>query len=97
MDAPEEPQTPFSAVTTQTTKLQRVRCDKEGPVVSHTCPLSLTYLPTPQQYQALLDQSTPFVLYRWVGTGVGLFVFFLRVFFAQGWYIGQSSARPSLA
>jgi hypothetical protein len=47
MDAPEEPQTPFSAVTTQTTKLQRVRCDKEGPVVSHTCPLSLTYLPTP--------------------------------------------------
>jgi hypothetical protein len=42
-----------------------------------------------QHYQALLDQSTPFVLYRWVGTGVCLFLFFLRVFFAQGWYIGQ--------
>lgn len=41
-----------------------------------------------QQYQALLDQSTPYVLYRWIGTGVGLFIFFLRVFLAQGWYIG---------
>lgn len=40
-----------------------------------------------RHYQALLDQSTPFVLYRWVGTGVCLFLFFLRVFFAQGWYI----------
>jgi hypothetical protein len=47
--------------------------------------MSLTGL---QQYQALLDQSTPFVLYRWIGTGVALFLFFLRVFFAQGWYIG---------
>jgi hypothetical protein len=42
-----------------------------------------------QQYQALLDQSTPYVLYRWIGTGVALFIFFLRVFLAQGWYIGQ--------
>ncbi|KAI0180499.1 retrieval of early ER protein Rer1 [Hypoxylon sp. FL1284] len=40
-----------------------------------------------RQYQALLDQSTPFVLYRWVGTGVFICVFFLRVFLAQGWYI----------
>ncbi|KAK4138284.1 retrieval of early ER protein Rer1 [Trichocladium antarcticum] len=40
-----------------------------------------------RQYQALLDQSTPYVLYRWIGTGVALFLFFLRVFFAQGWYI----------
>jgi hypothetical protein len=47
-----------------------------------------------QQYQALLDQSTPYVLYRWVGTGAALIVFFLRVFFAQGWYIGWFSLRP---
>lgn len=40
-----------------------------------------------RQYQALLDQSTPYVLYRWVGTGVALVTFFLRVFLAQGWYI----------
>ncbi|KAK4455885.1 retrieval of early ER protein Rer1 [Podospora aff. communis PSN243] len=40
-----------------------------------------------RQYQALLDQSTPHVLYRWVGTVIGLFLFFLRVFMAQGWYI----------
>lgn len=45
----------------------------------------------PQQYQALLDQSTPFVLYRWIGTSVFLLIFFLRVFLAQGWYIGQST------
>jgi len=42
-----------------------------------------------RQYQALLDQSTPYVLYRWIGTGVALFLFFVRIFVAQGWYIGQ--------
>lgn len=62
MDAPEPDQTPFAAVTVQTTKLQR-------------------------KYQALLDQSTPFVLYRWVGTGVTLLFFFVRIFLIQGWYI----------
>jgi len=62
MDAPEPEQTPFAAVTAQTSRLQRY-------------------------YQALLDQSTPFVLYRWVGTGVCMFLFFLRVLLAQGWYI----------
>ncbi|RDA83880.1 hypothetical protein CP532_1212 [Ophiocordyceps camponoti-leonardi (nom. inval.)] len=40
-----------------------------------------------RHYQALLDRSTPFVLYRWVGTGVLLMLFFLRILFAQGWYI----------
>ncbi|PSR94455.1 retrieval of early ER protein Rer1 [Coniella lustricola] len=62
MDAPEPDQTPFSAVTTQTSRLQR-------------------------RYQALLDQSTPYVAYRWVGTGVALLLFFARIFVAQGWYI----------
>ncbi|OAA65922.1 Retrieval of early ER protein Rer1 [Niveomyces insectorum RCEF 264] len=40
-----------------------------------------------RRYQALLDQSTPYVLYRWCGTGAFLVVFFLRILFAQGWYI----------
>ncbi|EPE10164.1 rer1 protein [Ophiostoma piceae UAMH 11346] len=40
-----------------------------------------------QQYQALLDQSTPHVLYRWIGTGAFIVVFFLRILLAQGWYI----------
>lgn len=42
-----------------------------------------------QRYQALLDQSTPYVIYRWVGTGAFLFLFFLRILLAQGWYIGE--------
>ncbi|GAP89614.1 putative RER1 protein [Rosellinia necatrix] len=62
MESTEVDQTPFAAVTAQTSKLQR-------------------------QYQTLLDRSTPYVLYRWVGTAVALSVFFLRVFVAQGWYI----------
>ncbi|OTA61890.1 golgi membrane protein [Hypoxylon sp. EC38] len=62
MDNVEPEQTPFAAVTAQTSKLQR-------------------------QYQALLDQSTPFVLYRWIGTGAFLGVFFIRILLAQGWYI----------
>lgn len=53
-------------------------CDRE--------PVANTYL---QQYQALLDQSTPFVLYRWIGSGIALFVFFLRILLAEGWYIGK--------
>ncbi|KAI1640911.1 RER1 protein [Biscogniauxia mediterranea] len=62
MENIEPEQTPFAAVATQTSRVQR-------------------------QYQALLDQATPFVLYRWVGTAVALAFFFLRVLLAQGWYI----------
>ncbi|KAL6869386.1 hypothetical protein ACO1O0_000711 [Amphichorda felina] len=62
MDAPEAEQTPFEAVTAQTSRLQ-------------------------MKYQALLDQSTPYLLYRWVGTGILLVLFFLRILLAQGWYI----------
>ena len=40
-----------------------------------------------QQYQAYLDKSTPYVTYRWLTTAVLLGVFFLRILFAQGWYI----------
>lgn len=66
MDAPEPEQTPFAAVSAQTSKIQR-------------------------QYQALLDRSTPFVTYRWIGTGVALLLFFARILYAQGWYIGPLS------
>lgn len=43
-----------------------------------------------QQYQAYLDASTPFTTYRWAGTGALLFLFFLRIILAEGWYIGMS-------
>merc|ERR1712000_496716 len=62
MDAPEPDQTPFAAVSAQTSRLQ-------------------------MRYQTLLDKSTPYVTYRWVGT-VALFVIFaLRILLAQGWYV----------
>lgn len=64
MDTAEPEQTPFEAVTAQTSRLSR-------------------------QYQALLDQSTPFLVYRWIGTAAALLCFFLRVLMAQGWYIGS--------
>jgi hypothetical protein len=48
----------------------------------------------PQHYQAYLDASTPYTTYRWVGSGVLLFVFFLRIFLAQGWYIGMTRLNP---
>lgn len=48
----------------------------------------------PQHYQAYLDASTPYTTYRWVGSGVLLFLFFLRIFLAQGWYIGKTSSSP---
>ena len=40
-----------------------------------------------QQYQAYLDASTPYVPQRWAFTAVMLVLFFLRIIFAQGWYI----------
>ncbi|KAF2761149.1 retrieval of early ER protein Rer1 [Pseudovirgaria hyperparasitica] len=40
-----------------------------------------------QIYQAYLDKSTPYVPYRWVGTGTVFVLFGLRIIFAQGWYI----------
>ncbi|CAL3965806.1 unnamed protein product [Diplocarpon coronariae] len=49
-------------------------------VTSHTSRMQ-------RQYQAWLDKSTPYVPYRWVGTGTLLVIFFLRIFVAQGWYI----------
>ncbi|EFY90228.1 RER1 protein [Metarhizium acridum CQMa 102] len=51
-------------------------------VTAHTTKLQ-------RHYQALLDQSTPFVLYRWVATGATLLLFFVRIFVIQGWYIGM--------
>ncbi|PGH16631.1 protein RER1 [Polytolypa hystricis UAMH7299] len=40
-----------------------------------------------RHYQSYLDKATPYTAYRWVGTGVLLILFFLRIIFAQGWYI----------
>ncbi|KAK9464104.1 retrieval of early ER protein Rer1 [Lipomyces oligophaga] len=40
-----------------------------------------------QRFQFYLDQSTPFVLYRWVGSAVLLLLFMLRVVLSHGWYI----------
>lgn len=42
-----------------------------------------------RQYQALLDQSTPYVTYRWIGSAILLLMFFARILVAQGWYIGS--------
>jgi hypothetical protein len=46
-----------------------------------------------QLYQSYLDKSTPYKTYRWIGTGVVFLMFGLRIFFAQGWYIGKLTSR----
>ncbi|MCJ1281394.1 hypothetical protein MMC26_000713 [Xylographa opegraphella] len=40
-------------------------------------------------YQSYLDKSTPYVTYRWIGTGALLLVFLLRIVLSEGWYIGM--------
>nr|POE89760.1 protein rer1 [Quercus suber] len=40
-----------------------------------------------QLYQTYLDKSTPYVTYRWIGTGTIFVLFALRIIVAQGWYI----------
>ncbi|CAO3674971.1 unnamed protein product [Rhizopus stolonifer] len=40
-----------------------------------------------RKFQQVLDQTTPFVPYRWTGTAILLIVFMSRVIYAEGWYI----------
>jgi hypothetical protein len=40
-----------------------------------------------RQYQHLLDKSTPFVLYRWIACFSIAFIYILRVYFVQGFYV----------
>ncbi|KAL2499642.1 Protein RER1A [Abeliophyllum distichum] len=40
-----------------------------------------------QQYQHLLDKSTPYVLYRWIAFLLIAFVYVLRVYLIQGFYV----------
>ena len=56
--------------------------------------MQLRRLTGAQYYQALLDKSTPYTTYRWVGTGALLLLFFLRIVLAEGWYIGEPVPTP---
>ncbi|KAF9895809.1 retention in endoplasmic reticulum protein 1, partial [Lobosporangium transversale] len=39
------------------------------------------------RYQIILDKVTPHTPERWAFTGVVLLIYFIRVIYAQGWYI----------
>ncbi len=89
MDSAEPEQTPFAVVSAQTSKFLRVR--KLGiSRIFEPLHVSNADLDQLQQYQNILDKSTPFVPQRWLGTGALLIIFFLRIFLAQGWYIGMA-------
>lgn len=91
-------QTPFAAVSAQTTRFQRVRPTYEIPYIDHKREGyeraaqeregSSKADPDTQIYQSYLDKVTPYVAYRWVGTALLFVAFGLRIIFAQGWYIG---------
>jgi len=54
-----------------------------------------------QMFQTYLDKSTPYTPYRWGGTATLFVLFGLRIFLAQGWYIGafvlpRFALRPPL-
>ncbi|TFK44890.1 retrieval of early ER protein Rer1 [Crucibulum laeve] len=49
--------------------------------------ISAQYSKIQRQYQQILDRWTPHMFYRWLSTGGLLLLFFLRIVFAQGWYI----------
>ncbi|KAI9321013.1 retention in the endoplasmic reticulum [Dichotomocladium elegans] len=40
-----------------------------------------------RRWQRILDDTTPYVPQRWIGTGVLLLLFMARILYAQGWYI----------
>ncbi|KAG6813518.1 hypothetical protein H0H92_010223 [Tricholoma furcatifolium] len=49
--------------------------------------ISAAYTKVQRQYQQVLDRWTPHVLQRWLSTAGLLALFFIRILFAQGWYI----------
>lgn len=53
-------------------------------------PITLTEPPTfplSHHYQYYLDKSTPFVLYRWIALLCVVFIYILRIYFVQGFYV----------
>jgi hypothetical protein len=40
-----------------------------------------------KKYQYLLDKSSPHMLYRWIAFVVCLLIYFLRVYYKNGWFI----------
>ncbi|OIV89165.1 hypothetical protein TanjilG_25817 [Lupinus angustifolius] len=40
-----------------------------------------------RHYQHLLDKTTPFVLYRWIGFMVIALIYVIRVYFMEGFYV----------
>jgi len=98
----EPEQTPFAAVTAQTSRVTRV-CPIFWCVLSNfkdttSCAINTQInansLRDLQQYQAWLDKSTPYTPYRWIGTVTVLGLFFIRIFVVQGWYIGSFPLFP---
>ncbi|MCJ1477000.1 hypothetical protein MMC13_005671 [Lambiella insularis] len=80
MDSMEPDQTPFAAVTAQTSRFSRRVQDPSSGIQWLTHPRF-------QAYQAYLDKSTPYVAYRWSSTGALLVLFLLRIVLSEGWYI----------
>ncbi|KAK6460340.1 retrieval of early ER protein Rer1 [Scheffersomyces coipomensis] len=53
---------------------------QENPVYQQFVKIEVTY-------QKYLDQSVPHPLHRWIGFGVLVSIFLLRIIISQGWYI----------
>lgn len=40
-----------------------------------------------RKYQYIMDKSSPHILYRWIAFSILLALYFVRVYFANGWFI----------
>lgn len=40
-----------------------------------------------RKYQYVMDKSSPHILYRWLVFAVLLTIYFVRVYYANGWFI----------
>ena len=91
MDGP-EPEFSYAAVSAQTTKFGRVCAFSHDRGALYFSKANVKKL-----YTSYLDKSTPFTLYRWLGTATLFIVFSLRILLAEGWYIGVfiSTVQPT--
>ncbi|KAJ3081854.1 hypothetical protein HK102_002096 [Quaeritorhiza haematococci] len=63
---------------------------QQEPPLTSTTPaarVSMQYAMLHRRFQKVLDDTTPYPIYRWAATAFLCLVYFLRVFTVQGWYI----------
>ena len=88
MDSAVPEQTPFEAINAQTSRFTRY-----ATLSGRMWMTLLTFFILRSNTKS--TWTKPHHTYRWMGTGLLLLLFFARILYAQGWYIGALSQHST--